>query len=158
MRVMGLDIGRKTGYAVYDVPTATLLDSGSHVLGEPSNHMASLLEYPLKLDKFLTFLTIQHHVNVLAFEVVIKHTGTYAAQLWGAQAHTALAFASRNGLKYLPITVQQGKLALTGRENATKDTSVEAARIRFGLNVWSSDQADAIGVALAAAQRLPIAH
>lgn len=47
-----------------------------------------------------------------------------------------------------------GKKALTGSGKAQKDDMVRWAKLRFGLTVTEEDQADAVGIALASAERL----
>jgi len=92
--------------------------------------------------------------DLIAYENVHAHTGTAAAHLYAALRTMVQLHAYGNDIQFRPISVQAGKAALTGRANASKELSVYAALVKFKIVCATHDQADAIGVALAAAVNL----
>jgi Holliday junction resolvasome RuvABC endonuclease subunit len=71
-----------------------------------------------------------------------------SASAWRERGGAATA-AGEAGIVAHLVTPSQAKLALAGRGNADKQMMIDAVRQQFGRTV-PKDQADAVGIALAA--------
>jgi len=117
---------------------AELRDCGTIRISATTNKWSHLWEF---LD--------EHSSDKIAYELVMRHTGVIAAQLYGGCVAVIQLWAQQHNIAALGIGVQTGKKALTGTGGASKDDSVRAALRRFDLHV-THDVADAIGIGLAA--------
>ena len=88
--------------------------------------------------------------DAVAYEDVHHHTGIEAAQWYGSLRGALWLWCEARGVRVIPISVQAGKRALTGTGAASKAQSVAAVARRFNIVCATHDEADAIGIALAA--------
>ena len=89
---------------------------------------------------------------VVAIELVRRHAGTQAAQIYGAILGAVTGRCEELGVPYTFVAVQEAKLAATERGVAEKASMVAAALQAFGVAA-GEDQADAIWIAAAAGLR-----
>jgi Holliday junction resolvasome RuvABC endonuclease subunit len=149
--ILGLDCSTlNLGWCVLDVKTARPIASGETPLigadlDERIAAAASLAAFRLARRSDWALLAFEEpfvaHFN--------RKTGIKLAQITGALVYVA----SEARVRVLRIAPTQGKLALTGSGAARKVAMIEACRVQFGLSA-GEHQADAIGVALAAAVNL----
>jgi Holliday junction resolvasome RuvABC endonuclease subunit len=93
----------------------------------------------------------QHSPAVVAYEKVRHHAGVEAAHGWGA-AEAAVREVWRRfapSVEIRLVGVQAGKRALTGYGGSDKRRVQDAAQA-LAPGTWGEDDADALGVALAA--------
>lgn len=149
--VLGCDVGTSFGWCVLRVGEP-LLRVGTEVrrVGSgrwrlPSHSTQRLVHLRTYLDDVIE----RAGVEVVAYEKVEHHVSTYAGQVYGELVGVLrLAAADAKLPDLVGIGVGQVKRRLAGRGNASKDEMVAAARSHLGREAVSSDEADALGVAL----------
>lgn len=97
-------------------------------------------------------LLAEHAPAVLAYEQCVYHAGGSAsAHGWGAVEMAVLEVCTFQApsMPVLRVGVAQGKRALTGNGGADKARMLAAAK-ELHPGEWSEDEADALGVGLAA--------
>lgn len=147
--ILALDIATNTGWAL--LRDGELLDHGRIELGKQRWHRRPFgLRH--RLSALLASLPDGQTVSCVAYEKVRRHAGTEAAHVYGALEAAVLAWAEAWALPVVTVGVAAAKIALTGRGNATKEQMVAGAHRAFGglPETLTDDEADAMGVALAA--------
>ena len=109
---------------------------------EPLATFLGRLSYRLSLDWL-------QGVQLLGVEWSYVGENAQSALDLAACCGAALAAAGEAGITAHLVTPSQAKLALAGRGNADKPMMIDAVRQQFGRTV-PKDQADAVGIALAA--------
>lgn len=152
MRALGLDPGttrrNPVGVALVrwglDEPRPALLGSAQLLPGtsESLSDFLGRLGARLRADWL-------NGVEILGVEWPFVGENAQSALDLAACCGVALAAAGERGLSTYQLSPQQAKLALAGHGGADKDAMMAAARARFGRQL-PKDQADAVGIALAA--------
>lgn len=145
-RVLGIDPGTRCGFAVVDVTdTARIVTSGTWDLGRGVRRWSLLRGH-------LQQAIEEHAPDLVAFERVHRHLGTDAAHVYGAIVAFVEYVADEHNRPIAEVKVGTVKQRATGRGNAGKDdVQTAAAQLLPDRRVPSPDEADAIFVALAAA-------
>lgn len=147
--VLGLDPGLTASN-----PTGVALVRGETLVDSRCVELDGNLDWGGRLDQVIDFLEnyFEAHSKVIeaaAYEIPFtgpsRKVGIMLAHVGGALR----AVAWRYGVMVAQVYPTQVKLALTGNGQANKEKMVVAARLRFGREV-TKDEADAIGVAVAA--------
>jgi Holliday junction resolvasome RuvABC endonuclease subunit len=150
VKVIGLDLGTSTGWAVFD--GHRIVNSGQVELREHSWEGVGMR--PFRVAVLVRQLLGEHPGAVVAIELVRRHLGTQAAQLYGALLGAVTSTVEgHGGARYTFVGVADVKLAATGYGRAGKASIVDAAREGFGLAGVGEDEADAVFVAVAAWRR-----
>ena len=149
MRIIGLDLGTKCGWAVWD---DGLESCGTWRLrNDPADMGVRYRDFHDRL------LCLARPGDVIAYELVRRHIGTQAAHLYGGFQAIMFLVAAWKDVQLIPITVQAVKQKATRKGNAKKDEMVKAARA-YVLDFLCYDRtfddnaADAAFVALCAAE------
>lgn len=144
-RVLALDHGTTTGWACGDLGR---LPGVGHRLNPHDGGGRKLEPMLAAHQKWIKGLIVDFKPTIITWEEFILAPETTAASieiLAGLAAVTGLtAFEAKVPVR--KATVQQAKIALTGRGNASKDDMVEAARSIYGYKIETDDEADALGV------------
>jgi Holliday junction resolvasome RuvABC endonuclease subunit len=96
-------------------------------------------------------------IGLVAYENVVKgHTSTRAAHVYGGLLATLLAWCIDTFVhtRYLAVNVKVLKKWSTGNGNASKVMMVQAARRSTGLDITDDNEADAVLLALWAAEQV----
>jgi len=88
-----------------------------------------------------------HAPAVVVVEQVMRHSGVYAAHVYGGQI-AILEFLHDKPLERVSVQAVKRALGLKVGGTAKQTMAVECAR-RLGYNVGDHNEADAIGIALA---------
>jgi Holliday junction resolvasome RuvABC endonuclease subunit len=144
-RTIGIDVGTSLGWAVYD--GSTVLDSGQADL--KASGWEGIGMRPFRAAVVVGGLLARYPGSVVVIELVRRHLGTQAAQVYGAilGAITSTVEGS-GGARYTFVSVGDAKIEATGYGAAKKAGMVDAARVAFGIDA-GEDQADAIWIAVA---------
>jgi crossover junction endodeoxyribonuclease RuvC len=139
-RVIGLDFGRTTGFAI--INNGVLVHHKSIKLPEG---------YGERFSGFLQILQ-QEYLSaneIVAYESVSRHMGTKAAHAYGGYLAVFQVFCYQAGVKNYGVPVGTLKKFATGKGNASKNEMIKAANDKFGLQLKGKDHnaADAIWVA-----------
>ncbi len=161
LSVLGIDPGLQlTGYALLSgasvrLGEAALLEAGVVRL-DPS---AALEKRLAELDSAIDELVVRHRPNVLACEELYAHyQHPRTAILMGHARGVILAVAGRYGIPACAIPATHAKKLLTGNGHASKEQvqRAVAAHLRIRDLPEPPDVADAIAIALAGHQSLPM--
>lgn len=143
MKVLSLDLGTKTGWA--------LNDSGSIQSGtkdfKPGRFEGGGMRY-LRFKNWLTELKAQSEgIEEVYFEEVRNHSAVDAAHVYGGLLATLTAWCEHHNIAYKGVPVGTIKKFATGKGNAKKDAMIAAIQAR-GFNPKDDNEADAIAISL----------
>jgi len=158
-RCIALDLGTRTGVAVYDARRCGLsdcVDVYSWNLRPRDGEGDGMRT--LRFERFLVELLDESPVLWVAYERVHRHFGVQASHVYGQLMGLVMTRCEQAGIIYRAVPVSMGKLASTGNGQASKDMVAEAVhghfaavsrRIRSNTRI-SEDESDALGVLMAA--------
>lgn len=146
MKMLTLDLGTHTGYAVSD--RGRLQVSGVYLL-KGSRYDGGGMRY-LRFRTWLgEMLRTMGHIDAIYFEEVRRHASTDAAHVHGGLlAHlTAWCEEQQPKIPYQGVPVGTIKKHATGKGNAGKEQMVDAMVRRFSLQELKDDnEADALAI------------
>jgi len=142
MKILSIDLGTKTGWAVIDqcgtisFGTWNLKPDRWANLGARCFHLkTNLQDIHKRLDK----------IDMIIYEEVRRHMGTDAAHCYGALLGALQEFCELNKVACESVPVGTIKKHATGKGNASKAKMIEAAKAK-GWNVKDDNQADALWI------------
>ena len=141
MTILALDLGTKTGFALFSPPNAVL--SGVWEL-KPTRHESEGQRY-VKLSNKLKEIHKASPLTEVVFEAVERHAGTVAAHVYGGLAGIMKAFCLENKIAYRGVSVGTIKKSWTGKGNADKAMMIKVAREK-GYAVIDDNEADALAL------------
>lgn len=143
-KVLALDLGTLTGYAVGDAADPSVVVSGVQSFA-PDKFSGGGMRY-VKFENWLAKVMAETAANEVVFEGVRRHIGTDAAHVYGGFMATLTAFCEKRAIPYCGVPVGTIKKWATGKGNAKKDAMV-AAVVSWGYDgVTDDNQADAIAL------------
>lgn len=148
MRVIGIDIGTSLGWSI--VEDGRHIDSGEVNLRPHAWEGFGMRE--VRARQTIEVLLERAPGAVVAIELVRRHAGTQAGQVYGAILAGVTGRCEELRAPYTFVSVQEAKLAATDHGAAEKASMVAAAKAVFGVDP-GEDEADAIWVAVAAGRR-----
>ena len=152
MRVLALDLGGKTGYALgEDVPREgrdpeiRLLRSGVWNCMKPGPFFKNGDSRYTNFYQFLAWATKDYPVGEFVYEAVKRHIGTRASHVYGGYEAILYHISEQTHVPVRPCGVSQLKKHATGNGRAGKDLMIRRAKQYFDLDVDICDnEADAI--------------
>ena len=132
MRILALDLGRHTGWALWQdnrrESGVREFKAGRHVgAGMEFVHFRSWLG-----EFHSSGMPQQYHLDMIVYEEVRRHLGTDAAHMYGAFWGTLTAWCQTHEVPFQGVPVATIKKFATGKGNANKDEMVAAVCSRFG--------------------------
>lgn len=156
MRILALDPGNVTGWAVRD--EGGIISSGTWNL-TPKRHEGGGMRY-LRFRSKLREVIHLTGIDAVFYERVRGHRGTTAAQVYGGFEAQITEFAESRGLPYEGIHTSEVKQAATGKgggRGTGKDAVVEAAQTRWpDIPIEDDNHADALWISEVAANRIDL--
>jgi len=150
-RILGIDPGSMTGYAVRHSPETW--DSGTWDLSA-RRHEGGGMRF-LRLRKYLVELLDSTKPDVVAYEEVRRHLGTDAAHVYGGCVAVISSECEARSIPYLGIPVATVKKLATGKGNADKEAMLAAGAKRWpGYQFATHDECDARWIAEAASKEV----
>ena len=144
MRALGLDCGRHMGWAVGETPWR-LVACG--LINSKPKKFESEGYALLRAQKALQEILLTYKPEVVYFEKLHAHTGTYAAQVLGTFLSMVMTEAARAEIPYCGLDVGAIKKHATGRHAASKELMVKAAeRLWPEAEIQTPDVADALHI------------
>ena len=141
MTLLALDLGTKTGFAMWNPPDATLSGTWNF---QPSRHESEGQRY-VKLHNKLVEIHKVSPITEVVFEAVERHAGTIAAHVYGGLSGILKAWCISENIPYKGYSVGTIKKSWTGNGAASKDLMVKTARDK-GYEVGTEDEADALAL------------
>lgn len=153
-RILAVDLGTALGWAV--LINGSLVELGTKNLKNKTTEKLLDPERRLRQYQFLLTKIILYKITHIAVELVNPGTmkGNRQRTLYYGALGVIELMAARENLPLIYVPVQQVKLQMTGRGNASKDMMLRAAERRSSIKVDGPDAADAFGVGLAAIENL----
>ena len=144
MIVIGIDPGTACGWSV--------LRDGQHVASgtwdlSSKRHEGGGMRY-LRFRRYFRELLAGLDSPAVAYEEVRRHAGTSAAHVYGGIIAVLASECEELQVPYQSIPVATVKRKATGKGNASKGMMIEAARKRWGAQVQTHDEADALWIAV----------
>jgi Holliday junction resolvasome RuvABC endonuclease subunit len=157
LKILGLDLGGKAGWALYDNGAVT---SGTWKLIKTTTKKRN--ELPgyrfVRFWNNLEQIEKSGEIDYIFFEDVKNHVGIIAAQVYGGYKHVLFLFCDN---RYAPIPyagfgVGTIKKRATGKGNAKKPAMIEAANSKLlkGRKVVDDNEADALWILRLAMEKL----
>ena len=145
-RCLGVGCGEHTGFAILDHPR--VLVHCELFRCRNSRHDSSGMKF-LLFERRLRDLITQYQPDFVAYEVWVKHSSVYAAQVLGAYMGTLTKVLAEPGMPPgIGLNVQEIKKHATGNQNASKDKMMQAAGLLWPeVKLLSPDVADALHIA-----------
>lgn len=147
MKVLALDLGTKTGWA--------LLEEGG--VGAKPIVISGVQDFSLKRGespgiRFLMFRNwlknrmLSNKPDLIVYEQAHHRGGAATAVAYGLQAHL-LSVCAELGVEFMPCHTGTLKKFATGRGNASKAEMVAVCKSRFGVEPLDDNEADAVCLA-----------
>jgi len=139
MRILAIDLGTQTGWAVSN---NGLITSGSESFKQGRFEGGGMRF--LKFKRWLSDIKrCTDGFDLVVFEEVRRHLGVDAAHAYGGYMAHLTAWCEHHEIPYTGIPVGTIKLAATGRGNADKQAMIDAAKA-LGHRPKDDNEADAI--------------
>lgn len=153
MRILSIDPGLKCGWAVFD--DEVYIAGGTHCIKTPTK--AQVLKKGVHpSQKWLDVRNMIHmfindwNPNIVAFEEVKRHVGTYAAHCYGYIRYTIEAECANQNIETISYIPSQWR-KLIGKGSDGKLIVQERVGEYFNIeNFDSDDHSDAVGIGWAA--------
>ena len=141
-KILTLDLGKKTGWALKDQNNQISSCTESF---KPQRFEGGGMRY-LRFKKWLEELNqLSGGINQIYFEEVRRHLGVDAAHAYGGFLAHLSAWCEDNKIPYLGIPVGTIKKHLTGKGNANKQAMINAVK-DLGFNPIDDNEADALAL------------
>jgi hypothetical protein len=151
MTTLALDLGTKCGWAV--MRDGTLENSGVWDLS-PKRGDSSGMRFVHFRGRLRAMREGYPDIGDVVYELAVGgYRGNYAPELYGGFQATLTTWCQDHSIRYQGVPVGTLKKWATGKGSAKKDMMVEAACKRTGLDITDHDQADAVLLALYAAEQ-----
>ena len=147
MTLLALDLGTSLGFAIFKDGKFI---SGTKKLGTYKE------KFGARFHEFRTWLLniiAKHKIEAVYFERVFGHKGVEAAHCYGGFLYMLASVCFQQNIPCKGLIVQAIKKFMTGKNNATKDEMIAAARQKR-FNPETDDEADAIAIMLLALKEL----
>ena len=141
MNILAIDPGTTCGWAMW---YSGQLSSGVWHLSTPSQRRYE--GGGMRYVRLVQYLDSMPPIGLLAYEEVRRHQGVAAAHVYGGIVAHLTAWCERHCVAYCAYPVSQIKRHATGKGNADKAAMLAAAQVKWGGEVLTHDQADALWI------------
>ena len=146
MVVFALDLGTKTGWALY---------SNDKILSGVEDFSLKAKEKERqgkRFEKFEEFLNLTHqkyNINYVFFEKVMQHhKSRAAAAIYSGFWAILINWCEKNNIVYEGVAVGTIKRFITGKGNASKEDVINNVKNRGFSNIKDDNEADALALLL----------
>ncbi len=143
MTLLALDLGTNMGFAIF---RDGKFISGTKKLGTYREKFGARFH---EFRIWLLNIIAKHNIEAVYFERVFGHKGVEAAHCYGGFLYMLASVCFQQNIPCKGLIVQAIKKFMTGKNNATKDGMIAAARQK-GFNPMDDNEADAIAIMLLA--------
>jgi Holliday junction resolvasome RuvABC endonuclease subunit len=150
MVILALDLGTQMGWALWQAAGVSG-GSVSFAVNKRACWGVRFLNFQRWLVEMLSGATTasKHAVDMVVFEAVYNHAGTYAAHVYGGFAAQLAVICEAHKIPYRGFGVKTIKKFITGSGNASKQDVINAVKTR-GYRPHDDNEADAIALLLLA--------
>jgi len=152
--VLALDLGTKTGWALYN---------GNKILSNVEDFSLKTNEknrQGKRFEKFETFLNLmheEHNIDYVFFEKVMQHHKSRAAgAIYNGFWAVLINWCEKNKINYVGMAVGTIKLFIAGKGNASKDDVINSVKNRGFSDIKDDNEADALALLLYAISSVKI--
>jgi len=148
MRILALDLGTTTGWAIRD-PGGSIL-SGSQSF-KPGRWDGGGMRF-LRFRRWLDEIKGGGNIDLLVYEEVRRHLGLDASHVYGGFMGHVTEWCEERNIPYYGEPVKTIKRAATGKGNADKQAMIDADKA-LGFDPEDDNEADAIHLLLLTAKQ-----
>lgn len=140
MKVLTLDLGTKTGWAMTSGKT---IISGTQEF-KPQRFEGGGMRY-LRFRRWLCEVAACEPIEAIYFEEVRRHMGVDAAHAYGGFFAILTEFCEHDQIPYQGVPVGTIKRHVTGKGNAGKEAVIDAI-VKRGYSPADDNEADALAI------------
>ena len=141
-KILALDLGTKTGWAVYLADQKILSGTENFKSTRFEGGGMRYLRFKNWLDEMSK---LSNGIDQIYFEEVRRHIGVDAAHAYGGFLAHLTAWCEADNIPYLGIPVGTIKKHITGKGNASKNQIIQAVT-ELGFNPSDDNEADALAL------------
>jgi Holliday junction resolvasome RuvABC endonuclease subunit len=147
MVVLALDLGTKTGWALYNSDDKILSGVEDFSLKvKEKNRPGKRFE---KLEEFLNLMHQKYNINYVFFEKVMQHhKSRSAAAIYSGFWAILINYCEKNNIIYDGVAVGTIKRFIATKGNASKEDVIESVKNRGFSDIKDDNEADALALLL----------
>ena len=140
MRLLALDLGTSTGFCLNVEPLIF-----GHWDLRPHRYESGGMRY-IRFRRKLEEINEAYKIDLIAFEEVLFSRTTLAAHVYGGLVASLMVFCEESKIEYVGVPIGSWKRHLTGKGNCNKIQVLKTVREKYGLQLQTFDEADAVGI------------
>lgn len=144
MKILCLDLGTTTGWAVGDLEKKKHIKSGSEDLSV-SRFESHGFRY-IKFSRFLDRIHEKYGFTRCCFEAIRFAQTTDAAHMYGGFVAVLQSWCINHEVEYNGIEPQIIKKHITGKGNASKEEVINSVKIKLKIFPQDDNEADAVSL------------
>ena len=142
--VLALDLGTKTGWALYDSDKMLSGVENFSLKAKEKNRPGKRFE---KFEEFLNLMHKTYNINYVFFEKVMQHhKSRAAAAIYSGFWAILINWCEKNNIIYQGVGVGTIKLFIACKGNASKEDVVNSLKYRGFNNIKDDNEADALAL------------
>jgi Holliday junction resolvasome RuvABC endonuclease subunit len=144
--VLALDLGTKTGWALYNGNKILSGVEDFSLKANEKNRQGKRFE---KFEAFLNLMHKEHNINHVFFEKVMQHhKSRAAAAIYNGFWAVLINWCEKNKINYVGMAVGSIKLFIAGKGNASKDDVINSVKNKGFSDIKDDNEADALALLL----------
>jgi crossover junction endodeoxyribonuclease RuvC len=144
--VLALDLGTKTGWALYNGNKILSGVEDFSLKANEKNRQGKRFE---KFEEFLDLMHKEYNINHVFFEKVMQHhKSRAAAAIYNGFWAVLINWCEKNKINYVGMAVGTIKLFIAGKGNASKEDVINSVKNRGFNDIKDDNEADALALLL----------
>jgi Holliday junction resolvasome RuvABC endonuclease subunit len=144
--VLALDLGTKTGWALYNGNKILSGVEDFSLKANEKNRQGKRFE---KFEEFLNLMHKEYNINHVFFEKVMQHhKSRAAAAIYNGFWAVLINWCEKNTINYVGMAVGTIKLFIAGKGNASKDDVINSVKNKGFSDIKDDNEADALALLL----------
>lgn len=144
--VLALDLGTKTGWALYSNDKILSSVEDFSLKTSEKNKQGKRFE---KFEEFVNLMHKTHNINYVFFEKVMQHhKSRAAAAIYSGFWAILINYCEKNNIAYEGVPVGTIKLFIAGKGNASKEDVINSVRNKGFTDIKDDNEADALALLL----------
>lgn len=146
LNILALDLGTKTGWALYSDDNIYSCVEDFSLKVKEKNRQGKRFE---KFEVFLNLMYKKYNINYVFFEKVMQHhKSRAAAAIYSGFWAVLIAWCEKNNIMYEGVPVGTIKRFIAGKGNASKEEVINSIKNKGFSNIIDDNEADALALLL----------